>query len=427
MEPDNPQNWETQSRAQLARQPAHRRWLSMQANALLDFFEPNIINRTGGFHTLDLNGQPSPPVPGSERHLHDTTRIVHCFAIANLLDRPGADDVIDHGMNFLWTRHRDPKNGGYFWGVDDAGPSNSDKQAYGHAFVLLAASSASVVGHPDANRLLADVSEILMTRFWEPSNGTTSEEYSKDWQPLGDYHGQNSNMHLTEALMAAHEATGNNTYLDMACSIAELIINRHAREQGWRVAEHFDAAWQVDQAYTGDPIFRPKGITPGHALEWSRLLIQLWQMRGQKDDWMPGAAKNLFLNAVNFGWDVQSGGLHYTLDWNNQPDQSNRLWWPCAEGIAAAAVLAAVYDDSVFESWYRRIWGFVDGHFIDHSRGGWFAELDAQSKPHENFFSGKPDLYHAFQACLIPLEPNNGSITRALLGWRTDTDRRART
>ena len=46
-------------------------------------------------------------------------------------------------------------------------------------------------------------------------------------------------MHLTEALMATNEATGKQTYLDMAGSIAELIINRHARQQGWRVAEHF--------------------------------------------------------------------------------------------------------------------------------------------------------------------------------------------
>ena len=66
-------------------------------------------------------------------------------------------------MEFLWNGHRDATNGGYVWGVG----GDDRKQAYGHAFVLLAASSAKLVGHPDADRLLADVTEVLKTRFWE--------------------------------------------------------------------------------------------------------------------------------------------------------------------------------------------------------------------------------------------------------------------
>ena len=124
--------------------------------------------------------------------------MVHCFAIARLMGRPGADRFIDHGMEFLWNGHRDAKNGGYFWGVGEDGPSDPLKQAYGHAFVLLAASSAKVVGHPDADRLLADVSEVLRTRFWEKQHGAVAEEFAADWQPISNYRGQNSNMHLTE-------------------------------------------------------------------------------------------------------------------------------------------------------------------------------------------------------------------------------------
>ena len=37
-------------------------------------------------------------------------------------------------------------------------------------------------------------------------------------------------------------------------------------------------------------------------------------------------------------------------------------------------------------------------------------------KPLSRVFVGKPDLYHALQACLIPLLPANGSITRGLSG-----------
>jgi sulfoquinovose isomerase len=109
----------------------------------------------------------------ASRGIHTATRMVHCFAIAYLLGRPGADAIIDHGMQFLWKNHRDSRSGDYFWSVGDDGPTDNTKQAYGHAFVLLAASSAKVAGHPDADRLLAEVSNVLRERFWEEEHGAT--------------------------------------------------------------------------------------------------------------------------------------------------------------------------------------------------------------------------------------------------------------
>jgi len=397
--------------------PGHRRWLLGQATDLFDFFQFTAFNPAGGFFTLDSAGRPFSPEGGSGvvRQVHDTTRMVHCFAIAHLLGLPGSDRVIDHGMEFLWKRHRDPKHGGYFWGVDDEKATDSTKQAYGHAFVLLAASSAKVVGHPGADRLLADVADVLHNCFWDAAAGATTEEYAADWLPLGAYRGQNSNMHLTEAVMAAFEATGDRTWLAMGESIASLIIGRHARAQGWRVAEHFTPDWEVDRNYEGDPTFRPAGTTPGHALEWSRLLVQLWELGDRKHDWLIDAARQLFLKTAEIGWDQRTGGFYYTLDWQDRPARSDRFWWPCAEGIGAAAVLGAVDPDPRFELWYRRIWDFVANHVIDRENGGWFPELDSGLKPVSHVFRGKPDLYHALQACLIPLLPPDGSITRGLL------------
>jgi len=387
-----------------------------QARSLFDFYR-EAFNAKGGFFTLDDDGEAlsaREPSHGVERQIHDTSRMVHCNVIAHLLGLPGADRNIDHGVAFLWERHRDQENGGYFWGVDDLGATDATKQAYGHAFVLLAASSAKVVGHPAADRLLEDVSSIIDERFWQTEPGAVSEEYSTRWEELGDYRGQNSNMHMTEATMAAFEATGERRYLSMAESMASLIIGRHARAESWRVAEHFDSKWNIDREYVGNPMFRPRGTTPGHALEWSRLLVQLWELGTRAHPWMLDASKSLFRRTVQEGWNAERGGFYYTLDWSGQPDQSDRYWWPCAEGIGAAAILGAVDGDPFYEDWYRRIWGFVDNHFIDHRRGGWIPELDLDLRPVNRVFVGKPDLYHAVQSCLIPLLPTGGSITRGL-------------
>jgi mannose/cellobiose epimerase-like protein (N-acyl-D-glucosamine 2-epimerase family) len=317
-------------------------------------------------------------------------------------------------MNFLWNAHRDHTNGGYLWGVGPDGPADTLKQAYGQAFVLLAASSAKVVGHPDANRLLADVSEVLRTRFWEPTRGVFAEEFAADWSPISAYRGQNSNMHMTEALMAAFEATGDATYLEMAESIAGFIIRQRAAENGWRVAEHFDEKWVLDRDYSNGDVFRPYGTTPGHALEWSRLLLQLWEIGGRKLDWLPDAARALFRCAVDDAWDVERGGFVYTLDWTGKARLRNRLWWPCAEGIGAAAYLSAIDGSFEYEAWYRRIWDFVASRLIDRDHGGWRTQPNAPADE-PLLFEGKPDLYHALQACLIPLLPTSGTITRGLV------------
>lgn len=395
----------------------HRDWLTTQANGLFSFFQHNSINPTGGFFDLDDFGRPL-DAKGQIRSIHIAARAVHCFAIGTLLGRPGAYDVVDHGMDYLWNHHRDQKNGGYFWSLDDNGPVDANKQGYGHAFVLLAASSAKLVGHPLADKMLADITDIIDTKFWDEAHGAIAEEFTPDWQPLdgGNYRGQNSNMHLTEALMAAFEATGDAEYLRKAERISDLIIRRAAGSVGWRVAEHFDTSWTIDKDYYHEnEMFRPAGTTPGHWLEWARLILQLWVLGDQKHEWMPEAARELFAQSMALGWDTDKGGFFYTLDWNDKPEKRNKLWWPACEGAGAAHFLNEHLPCDFHEENYRKIWNIIEHRFIDHKNGGWHEELTEDLVPSHDLFPGKGDIYHALQACLIPLYPATGSVTRGIL------------
>jgi mannose/cellobiose epimerase-like protein (N-acyl-D-glucosamine 2-epimerase family) len=264
---------------------------------------------------------------------------------------------------------------------------------------------------------------VIASRFWEDKHGACAEEFTRDWQTIGNYRGQNSNMHLTEACMAAFEATGDRTYMDWAESIATQVIQKLTAASRGRVPEHFDENWQLDPDYAGGDVFRPFGTTPGHWLEWVRLCLQLWELGGRRLDWLPDAAKALFDRAVAEGWNREAGGFHYTLDWTGKPHLRNRLWWPCAEGIGAAAFLNVVDGAPKYEEWYRRIWDFVAGRLIDRRNGGWLPEAADPDGKVAPLFQGKPDLYHALQACLIPLLPATGSIARGLTtaGLRMET------
>ncbi len=231
---------------------------------------------------------------------------MHCYAIAGLLGRPGSMPVVDHGIDYIWNRHRDRTHGGYHWSIGRDGPVDDAKQGYGHAFVLLAASSAKLVGHPLADAMLADI-----TRYSTAVSGTRLRRDRRGVPPTGSrstaggYRGQNSNMHLTEALMAAFEATGEAEYLRKAKRIAERVINVAARSVGWRVAEHFRADWSIDEAYRHpNEMFRPPAPRRGHWLEWTRLVLQLWVLDGKREAWMVEAAEGMFRQAMAIGWDA---------------------------------------------------------------------------------------------------------------------------
>ena len=70
--------------------------------------------------------------------------------------------------------------------------------------------------------------------------------------------------------------------------------------------------------------------------------------------------------------------------------------------------------EGFYEDWYRKVWDFSASYFIDPANGGWFNELGDDLKPFDKFFTGKCDIYHALQACLIPLYPATGSLMTAI-------------
>ena len=59
------------------------------------------------------------------------------------------------------------------------------------------------------------------------------------------------------------------------------------------MAGYFNVNWALDND-RGSEIFRPAGSAPGHWLEWARLLLQLWELGGRQEAWLPGAAERLF-------------------------------------------------------------------------------------------------------------------------------------
>jgi mannose/cellobiose epimerase-like protein (N-acyl-D-glucosamine 2-epimerase family) len=403
----------------LLHSPAHRAALAADARALLAFHRAS-LSADGSFVPLGTDGTRH---HGAAQELHVTTRMVHSYALGQAWGAPDCAGIIETGMRALWTWHRDPDHGGYVWAVRGPKAQDTRKLAYGHVFVLLAAASASEVGHDDAPRLLADIASVLERHFWDDTVGRLREEFAREWQPLSRYRGMNANMHGVEAFLAAYEATGQEVWLDRAGRILDFFTRQMAGAHDHRIPEHYTQDWQVDPAYRGDPVFRPPGTTPGHSLEFARLLLQHWDLTGRGDATALPRARALVTTALADAW-LPDGGLAYTLAPGGAVDQSVRLWWPVTEGLAALAMLQKLDPQPQDAAWYARLNAFARAHFIDTRHGGWHPELGADGLPAASIFSGKPDIYHALQADLLALGPG---VSRVFDGLRTVSESQADT
>lgn len=397
--------------------PAHARWLERESDALLGFAAGSYSDE--GFGYLGSDGL---VLPEQGSHLWITCRMIHSFALGTLLGRPGSASMVDHGLRALASNFRDPANGGWYAQVGPHGPIDDTKAAYAHAFVILAASSAASAGRPGGKELLEEALTVSLQRFWSEEDGMVVESWNADFTLLEDYRGVNANMHTVEAYLAAADVTGDDSWLERATRITRRVIDDFARSHSWRIPEHFDAAWNPLTEYNMDTPadqFRPAGATIGHWFEWCRLVLHVraaWAARGvSAQDWMLEGAQALFDLGVTEGWDTDAAdGFVYTVDLSGTPLVRERMHWVVTEALGAAAALYQVTGDANLAAWYQLWWEYAAVHLIDEERGSWFHELGPDNGPSATVWAGKPDIYHALQATLIPRLPLSPVLAPAL-------------
>ncbi len=108
-------------------------------------------------------------------------------------------------------------------------------------------------------------------------------------------------MHAVEAFLIVYDVTHDRKWLDRALRIASVIIHDVARKGEYRVNEHFDTNWNPIRDYNIDnPAhrFRAYGGTPGHWIEWGRLMLHLRAALEARfetpPEWLLEDAKGLF-------------------------------------------------------------------------------------------------------------------------------------
>ncbi len=380
-----------------------------EALRLLDFARNSKV-KEGGFGYLDLHGVVDRSHP---RELYVQCRMVQVFGLGYLLGLSDSLDLVDEGINALFDVFLDTENSGFFNSVDYSNkPVDANKLAYGHAFVLLAASTAKACKHPRAQELLDLIDTVIDNYFWDADYGMLNNSWNRDFSRCDPYRGVNANMHAVEAFIAAFDVTKNPKYRDRALSISKKVVDGFAKENSWMLPEHFDEQWNPDLEFNrdkpADP-FCPYGVTIGHLFEWSRLTIQVGVQNSDTSDVMAWAlpdAKNLYDLAKQAGWSADgTDGFIYTMDWHKTPVVRSRMAWVVCEAIMAAYSLWITTKDPKYIEDFNKWWQYASDNVLDYKFGSWFHELDPNQNVIDTTWPGKPDVYHAFNACLLTMYP----------------------
>ncbi len=364
-------------------------------------------------------GDDGTPWTDRPRETWITSRMAHVYSIGCMLGWEGAGELADAAVRGLRGALHDKQNGGWYAGIRTDGTCLPTKQCYAHAFVILAATSALLAGRKGAGDLLQDALETYDRYFWEEEKGLARDTWNTEFGEADPYRGINANMHTVEAFLAVWDATKEETYRARAGRIIERVIT-WARENEYRIPEHYTTDWVPDltcnQDKKDDP-FKPYGATPGHGIEWARLICQ-WACAtygtagaGQ----YIAVAERLYRRAVTDAWNADGApGIVYTTDWTGQPIVHDRMHWTLAEAINTSAVLYRLTGKEEYAADYAMFLRYLDETVLDHVNGSWFHQLDRNNQLLGTVWPGKSDLYHALQATLIPYLEVSVSIAAAV-------------
>ena len=424
--------------------PENRAFLAESAESLLRFGH-RFPSPEGGSYYLGDDGT---PWKDRSRETWITARMCHVYSLGVFLGHPGSEKLADAALKGLRGELHDAENGGWYSGRTAEGGILPGKQCYAHAFVILAASSALLAGRPGAKELLDEAVALYDNRFWNEEEGLACDTWNTEFTELDGYRGLNANMHTVEAFLAASDVTGDPKYRVRAGRIIDRVLE-WAKGNDWRIPEHYNSDWQADLMCNidkPDDPFKPFGATPGHGIEWARLITQ-WALstfggqcaagenrqgvgapagdcplekaaryRAQKAaEKYLDAAEHLFGRAIGDAWNADGApGIVYTTDWEGKPVVHDRMHWTLAEAINTSSVLYHVTGNESYAALYEEFMRYLDTKVMDHVNGSWFHQLDRENRLLNTVWPGKSDLYHALQAMLIPYYAADLSIAPAV-------------
>ena len=275
-----------------------------------------------------------------------TARMTHVYCLGHLLGRSGDADLAAAGPERAAAAGcGTSESGGWFTASTTTARPRTRRPATPTPSWCSPPARPGLAALPGADDLLEEALAVWEERFFDADAGLFVDAWDRGFTRLDPYRGLNGNMHAVEALLAAADATGDETLRERALGIVRRVVHDFAEPQRLadpgalrrRVAA---ACWSTTP--TG-PTTRSSRTGPRSATAWSGPgCCCTWRpsLGDEAPDWLAPASVALFERAAADGWAVDGAdGFVYTTDWDGRPVVRDRMHWVLAEGFAAAAAL----------------------------------------------------------------------------------------
>lgn len=365
-----------------------RGWLLGQ---VCPFWFDRVLDPAGGF--LEALDASSLPLVSPERSILNQARLTYVASHAFLL---GGDETMRHAAAHGFAMIRKA--------LGSAGPSmgwprrflangtvlDGTRDAYDHAFVIFAmAWYYRATGNPEALELAGHAHDFMRQYLADPAHGGFFEEYPATGRLPRR---QNPHMHLLEAVLAMHEATGEPRWLDQAQSLVDLFERKFLDRDSGSLIEFFTEDWRPADDAAG--ALRE----PGHQFEWVWLLGQYVRLSGRGR--LTVLADGLFAFGSRFGIDAQDalgGAVFDGVGSDGAIVADSKLFWPQTEYIKACVQKYEASGDGAFLAAATAHIELLQRHFFRTDGGNWCNQLSRSGAPLVEVTPSRV-LYHLFLA-----------------------------
>lgn len=336
-----------------------------------------------------------------EKQLATQSRMIWAFAHAH---RNGLGDylgVAERGLEFVLTRFRDVRRGGFFWKTDRAGRVRNDRKIlYGHLFVVYAlVEYARVRGDAGALAEARALFELLVERAHDDEHGGWREHFGRSWRParrprrgfeveIPGLKSANTHLHAMEALTELYAETGDAGVGAMLVEVVDLNTSRFFPDDPAASVQHRGRDWGA----AGRP-----GVAHGHNAEFAWLLVCTERVLGRK----PSRSR----------FDDYVGGTLAAA-------RPERIWWEEAELLAALTTGLVEWPDPQREEVLEAHLGFLLANVVDPENGIWLETVAADGTPVSTVKRAIwKDAYHEIRACTMLVRALSGGAPTGGAAW----------
>jgi mannobiose 2-epimerase len=361
------------------------------------WFPRTIDNENGGFHA-EFNKEWQP------------TRSLGTFSVFQgrmtwissqiVMHRPDLKDqylpYVKHGVNYLNDVLWDKQYGGFYWGLDDKGQTNSfytdGKHLYGISFGLYGVAAAYQATHdPKALELARKTFRWIDEHAHDAKNGGYFEWLTREGKvvagnpdqvtlqgvplaqfPIG-YKSMNTHIHLLESVTQLYEVWKDEKVRKRLEELLAVVRDRVCVQPG-AMNLYFTNDWR--------PI--PDHDSYGHDIETAYLMLEAEDVLGRAHDSRTvHMAKQLVDHSLAYGWDEEHGGFYGEGITFGKPENKNKEWWVEMEGLNSLLLMHEAYgkQTDVYFRAFQKQWRFIQNYQVDGQNHGVYTLVGEDGTP----------------------------------------------